>query len=84
VLDRKEVKDIAAKKGKTPAQVVLRWHIQRGNSIIPKTTKEHRLKENIGLFDFLLTPDEMAQISSLNIHRRFNDPGVFADIPIYD
>jgi len=48
------------------------------------TSQEHRLKENIGLFDFLLTPDEMAQISSLNIHRRFNDPGVFADIPIYD
>mmetsp|Transcript_27593 Transcript_27593/g.67105 ORF Transcript_27593/g.67105 Transcript_27593/m.67105 type:complete len:376 (-) Transcript_27593:286-1413(-) len=84
VLEKKVVKDIASKKGKTPAQVVLRWHLQRGNSIIPKTSKEHRLKENIGLFDFTLTSDEMAQISSLDMHKRFNDPGVFADIPIYD
>eukprot|EP00471_Norrisiella_sphaerica_P008290 CAMPEP_0184492302 /NCGR_PEP_ID=MMETSP0113_2-20130426/22835_1 /TAXON_ID=91329 /ORGANISM="Norrisiella sphaerica, Strain BC52" /LENGTH=655 /DNA_ID=CAMNT_0026877025 /DNA_START=77 /DNA_END=2044 /DNA_ORIENTATION=+ len=84
VIDQKVVVDIAKAVGKTEAQVVLRWHLQRGNSIIPKTTKEHRLKENIGLFDFALSQEQMAQISALNMNRRFNDPGVFADIPIYD
>jgi D-xylose reductase len=59
-LNEQVVKDIAAKHNKTPAQVVLRWGIQRGTAIIPKTTKEERLKENLDLFNgFNLSNDEM-------------------------
>jgi len=76
--------------GKTPAQVLLRWGIQRGTAIIPKTTKPERMRENLAIDDFSLSEVEMAAISSLNQNRRFNDPGVFAEAafntfhPIYD
>ena len=75
---------------RTPAQVVLRWGIQRGTAIIPKTTRRERLKENLSLFDFELSSEEMNAISALNQNRRFNDPGVFCELafdkfcPIYD
>lgn len=76
--------------GKTPAQVLLRWGVQRGTAIIPKTTKPERMRENLAIDDFALSNVEMAAISSLNQDRRFNDPGVFAEAafgtfhPIYD
>ena len=75
---------------RTPAQVVLRWGVQRGTAIIPKTTRPERLRENLALFDFELSDAEMAAISSLDQHRRFNDPGDFCEkafgkfYPIYD
>ena len=74
----------------TPAQVVLRWGIQRGTAVVPKTTRPERLAENLAVFDFELTPDEMTAIGGLNRNRRFNDPGVFAEAafntfcPIYE
>jgi D-xylose reductase len=58
---------------------VIRWGVQRGTTVIPKTTKKERLAENIGLFDFSLTNDEMKAISGLNQNKRFNDPGVFCE-----
>ncbi|MDY7096935.1 MAG: aldo/keto reductase [Pseudomonadota bacterium] len=75
---------------KTPAQVLLRWGIQRGTAIIPKTTKPERMRENLDIMDFELSAVEMAAISSLNQNRRFNDPGTFTEAafntfhPIYD
>lgn len=75
---------------RTPAQVVLRWGVQRGTAIIPKTTRLERLRENLALFDFELSDEEMSAISDLNQDRRFNDPGVFCEqafgkfYPIYD
>lgn len=77
VLTQPAVLAAAKRLSKTPAQVVLRWNIQRGCSIIPKTTKIERLKENIDLFDFELTTEEMDAISALNLNKRFNDPGEF-------
>ncbi len=80
----------AEKYGKTAAQVVLRWGVQRGCSLISKSTKEQRLKENLELFDFVLSEQEMKEISALNKNRRFNDPGDFCEkafntfYPIYD
>ncbi|RZJ19002.1 MAG: aldo/keto reductase [Brevundimonas sp.] len=56
---------IAAAHGKTPGQVTLRWIIQQGVIAIPRTTKESRARENFGIFDFQLTPDEMARITAL-------------------
>ncbi|MDH2435322.1 aldo/keto reductase [Pokkaliibacter sp. MBI-7] len=90
VLEQPAVKQAAARLGKTPAQVVLRWGIQRGTSIIPKTSKPERLKENLALFDFALDDAEMQAISALNCNRRFNDPAQFCEAafntfyPIYD
>lgn len=90
VLTQKAVTDAALRTGKTPAQVVLRWNVQRGCSIIPKSSKLHRLKENLAIFDFSLSDDEMQAISALNANKRFNDPGHFCQeafnthCPIYD
>jgi len=79
VLTEPCVVSAAERVGKTPAQVVLRWGVQRGTAIIPKTTKPARLIENADVFDFELSDAEMAAISGLNQHRRFNDPGVFCE-----
>lgn len=57
---------IAAAHGKTPAQVMLRWHLQEGRSAIPKSTKPHRIAENFDVFDFELTADQLATIDSLS------------------
>jgi len=77
-LDIDVLKEIAAKHGKSPAQVVLRWDIQNGVITIPKTTTPARLIENSQIFDFELSAEEMAQISALNQNRRFgSDPDNF-------
>ena len=89
-LNNETVLNIAKKYQKSPAQTVLRWGIQRGTAIIPKTTSLQRLKENIELTAFCMSDEEMKSISNLNKNRRFNDPGDFCDIafktffPIYD
>ncbi|MDA8664353.1 aldo/keto reductase [Porticoccaceae bacterium] len=77
VLTEPVVLAIAERLNVTPAQVVLRWGIQRGTAIIPKTSRAERLSENIALSDFSLTDSDMEAISALNQNRRFNDPGVF-------
>ncbi len=58
--------DLGAKCGKTPAQVILRWHIQEGNVIFPKSTSPAHIADNMDIFDFELTDDEMAQIALLD------------------
>jgi len=57
---------LAEKYGKTAAQVILRWHIQRGIIVIPKTTHIERMRENIDVFDFALTADDLAAIAALD------------------
>ncbi|MEE9229159.1 MAG: aldo/keto reductase [Acidobacteriota bacterium] len=90
VIETKVIRDIARRHGRTPAQVVLRWGVQRGTAIIPKTLRPERLKENLAIFDFRLTDDESSAISGLNRNRRFNDPGDFCEaafktfLPIYE
>ena len=69
----------AERAGATPAQVVLRWGVQRGTAVIPKTSKIERLVENLTLSNFSLTDEEMSSISALDQNRRFNDPGVFCE-----
>lgn len=81
---------ISQHHNKTPAQICLRWGIQRGAAVVPKAATEAHLLENIQIHDFTLSDDEMAAISSLNRNRRFNDPGDFAQsafntfLPIYE
>ena len=90
VLGHPIVKEIATTTGMTPAQVVLRWGIQRGTSVIPKTSRVERLAENLAAESCVLDEGQMAAISALDRHRRFNDPGVFCELafgtffPIFD
>lgn len=59
--------EIARNHGKTVGQVILRWHLQRGIVVIPKTIRKERMVENISVFDFALTDAEMARVSSLDL-----------------
>lgn len=72
ILSNPSLKEIAAKYNKTPAQIVLRWHINRGVIIIPKSTHEQRLAENIDIFDFKLTDEEMQKIAELDQNKRLS------------
>ena len=90
VLEQTCVLKMSAKYQKTPAQIVLRWGVQRDCFVISKSSRPERLAENLDIFDFQLSEDEMQSISSLNVNRRFNDPGDFCEAafnkfyPIYD
>ncbi len=68
-LDDPVIGDIARAHGKTPAQVMLRWGPQHGRSVIPKSTKPNRIAENINVFDFELSADEMTAIDGLDTGR---------------
>lgn len=65
------IMEIAKAHGKTAAQVILRWHIQEGFSVIPGASNPDYIKENIDIFDFTLTDDEMAEMRGLNKEQRF-------------
>lgn len=81
--DYPEITDAAEAHGKTPAQVVLRWHIQNKVIVFPKTTSTARMEENLDVFDFELTPDEMAALISLDeeeFGRIGPHPADYADI----
>lgn len=77
-LDHSVLAQIGEKYSKSPAQVVLRWDLQNGVVTIPKSINPARLKENADIFDFTLTPEEIAQINALNRDHRFGpDPDNF-------
>ena len=58
--------DIAAKHGRTPAQVILRWDLQRGVAVIPKSVRRERLEENLNVWDFALDQEDLARIAALD------------------
>ncbi|MFE7869078.1 aldo/keto reductase [Micromonospora humida] len=66
VLDDPTIVDVAEQVGRTPAQVVLRWHVQRGDIVFPKSTTPKRIEENFQLFDFTLDDTAMERISGLD------------------
>ncbi|GAA0944116.1 aldo/keto reductase [Nonomuraea longicatena] len=69
---------LADKHGRSPAQIVLRWHIQLGNVVIPKSVTPSRIKENINVFDFILDHEDLAAIGALSNGRRLGpDPETF-------
>lgn len=89
VLEEELFEKIGKRVGRSSAQVVLRWGVQRGCAVIPKTSKEARLGENMSIFDFELNDDDMKEIAKLDKGRRYNDPGDFCvgmghSVPIYD
>jgi D-xylose reductase len=90
LIEHDVVKSIAASHACSPAQVLLRWGVQRGTSVVSKTSNVDRLTENLAIFDIELSGDEMTAINGLNRNRRFNDPGDFCEtafntfFPIYE
>jgi 2,5-diketo-D-gluconate reductase A len=78
LLENEHIVAVARAKGRTPAQVVLRWHLQLGNVVIPKSVTPARIRENIEIFDFELDQDDLATIAQLNTGRRLGpDPRTF-------
>ena len=84
------IKAIAEKCGKTAPQVTLRWAVQRGTAIIPKSIKPERLAQNIDIYNFTLSDEDMKSIDALDKHRRFNNPANYTEpafglfSPIFD
>ncbi|WP_019534443.1 aldo/keto reductase [Paenibacillus ginsengihumi] len=77
-LDQPLLSELAAKYGKSPAQIVLRWDLQHGVVTIPKSINEQRIRDNADLFDFVLSDEDMAKIDGLNQNKRFGpDPDNF-------
>ncbi|MCC8089917.1 MAG: aldo/keto reductase [Oscillospiraceae bacterium] len=66
LFENEVLRSVGAKYGKTTAQVMLRWHIQRGTVVIPKSTHKERMEENFNVFDFTLTDEDMAAIAILD------------------
>ena len=84
VLDDPVVSEIAGRLDRTPSQVVLRWHVQRGDIVFPKTTRVERMRENFAIFDFELSDDDIEAITALDRGedgRRGPNPSVFDWIP---
>ena len=65
ILEHGTIRDIAAHHGKSAAQICLRWSLQKGAAVIPKTTDPERLAQNMDIFDFTLTPEEMRDLDSI-------------------
>ncbi|WP_238900565.1 aldo/keto reductase [Clostridium sp. YIM B02500] len=85
LLENTVLKKITSNHEKTVAQVILRWHIQRGIIIIPKSSNPKRIKENIQLFDFELSSEEMEKINQLNTGRRYShSPTGYMINPLYN
>ena len=79
VLDDPTVNEIGDSHGKTTGQVVIRWHLQLGNVVIPKSVTPERIEENIDVFDFHLTDGEMEAVEALDSGERIGpDPDTFA------
>jgi 2,5-diketo-D-gluconate reductase A len=79
LLENPQIVEVAQRKGRTPAQVVLRWHVQLGFVVIPKSVRPERMRENIDLFDFELDDADMAEIAGVRTGQRLGaDPNVFA------
>ncbi|MGY1652343.1 aldo/keto reductase [Geodermatophilus sp. SYSU D01119] len=82
VLDDPAITAIAETLGRTPAQVVLRWHVQRGDVVFPKSVTRKRVEENFALFDFELDEGQMATITGLDRGERTGpDPDTFDYVP---
>jgi diketogulonate reductase-like aldo/keto reductase len=78
LLEDGTIETVAAHHERSPAQVILRWHLQVGNVVIPKSVTPERIRENFELFDFALSEDDMAAIERLDAGERVGpDPGSF-------
>ncbi len=83
LLDDEVVLSIAKEVEKSPAQVLLRWAVQRKTVVIPKSVTPSRISENIAVFDFELSEDQMGRLSALNHGRRLVDPSEWWGVPYF-
>jgi 2,5-diketo-D-gluconate reductase A len=82
VLNDPAIVELADRHGRTPAQVVLRWHVQLGNIVFPKSSNPKRMQENFEIFDFELSDTDLGMISGLDRNERTGpDPDVFDHVP---
>jgi len=84
LVDDPVIVKIASRHGKSPAQVLIRWGMQRGTVVIPKSVTPARIKENIEVFDFELSAEEMDSIAALNRNQRFVNSAVWWKIPYFN
>jgi 2,5-diketo-D-gluconate reductase A len=78
LLEDGTIETVAAHHDRTPAQVILRWHLQVGNVVIPKSSNSERIRQNFEIFDFELSEDDMAALERLDTRERIGpDPGTF-------
>lgn len=90
LLDNEMIIRLSKKHKKSPAQILLRWAIQRNTNPISKSSHKERMKENFNVLDFYLTHGDMVELNGLNANKRYNDPGVFCEAafgtfcPIYE
>jgi D-xylose reductase len=90
LLKNERIQSIAKDLNVSPAQLILSWALNRGTSIVVKSSDEERMKENLDASIIKLDPFILDQISALNINKRYNDPGVFCEdafntfFPIYE
>ncbi len=78
LLVNETISGVAARHGRTPAQAILRWHLQLGNVVIPKSVTPARMRENFELFEFELSDEDMDEIAALDVGQRIGpDPGTF-------
>jgi 2,5-diketo-D-gluconate reductase A len=76
------IEEVARDNARTPAQVVLRWHVERGSIVFPKSRSPRRMEENFEIFDFALSEEDMNRISALDRHERTGpDPDTYNVIP---
>jgi len=84
VLDDEVIGKVAAAHGRTPSQVTLRWHVERGDIVFPKSMREERMRENFDIFDFSLSDEEVRRISALDrgeAGRTGPNPNTFDYVP---
>jgi len=83
VLEDPKIHEFAKKYNKTIAQIIIRWNIQHGRSVIPKSVKESRIKENLAVFDFNISDEDIKVIDALDKNYRANDPQWFWKYPLF-
>jgi len=83
-IEHPSVLEVAKETGKSPAQVCLKWAVKRGYQIIPKSLKESRMEENIDMFSWDMTEEQMEKVNKMDKGHRFNNIGYTFGYQIYD
>jgi len=84
VFEQPTISQLAEKYSVSPAQIVLRWLVDEGLSSVPKSDDASRVEQNLNIWHFQLTNDEIQQIRKLNVNRRFNDTLDWTGVPLFD
>jgi len=83
LMDDEVVQKLAKKYDKSPSQILIRWALERGTVVIPKSVTPERIEENINIFDFSLGASDMEQLNGLNQNLRYVDPSGYWGVPVF-